>query len=87
VAAVTGTEDDEISEAVVAHAQQIRRQAASMPGPDEIRDLADAAARRREQAGMTSSDVRQLGETALARARQLAELLQELSEALAGSRS
>lgn len=63
-------------------AQRVRRDAARLPGPDGIRDLAEQAIRRGGAPGMSDTDIRALADKAIERAEQVTALLRELSSLL-----
>lgn len=73
--------EDGISDETAMIAARVRREAARLPGPDGIRDLAEQAVRH-GGAGMSSEDVRELADKAIERAEQVTELLRELSALL-----
>lgn len=62
-------------------ADRVRREAARLPGPDGIRNLAEQAVRQ-GGSGMSSEDVRALADKAIERAEQVTCLLRELSALL-----
>ena len=71
---------DDLSEDLAAAAAAIRAQASELPGPGQIRALAEQAVRHGGGAGMTEKEVRALAAKAVQRADQLAGLLRQLSE-------
>lgn len=74
-----------VSDETAAMAARVRRDAARMPGPDGIRDLAEQAVRHGGP-GMSSEDVRVLADKAIERAEQVTALLRELSSLLGEGR-
>jgi hypothetical protein len=68
-----------------ARAEQVRAQAATLPGPGEVRDLAGHAIAHGGAPGMSMDDIRELADRAVDSAEQVTVLLRRLSDLLGDS--
>jgi hypothetical protein len=73
------TEDEE---ALRARAEHVLAQAATLPGPGEVRDLAGQAIRHGGTPGMSMEEIRELADRAVDSAEQVTVLLRRLSDLL-----
>ena len=81
------TDDDGLDPVTAELAERVRREAATFPAPEEIRDLAEEAVRHGGAPGMSSDEVRRLADKAIERAEQVTDLLRQLSTLLDNGQS
>ena len=64
---------------ISAKAERLRAEAATLPSPDEVRELAERAVARGGTPDMSVDEIREIGEQAVDNAEQVAALLGRLS--------
>lgn len=75
----------EAEEELRARAELVRAEAATLPGPGEVRDLAGQAIRHGGTPGMSMEEIRDLADKAVDSAEQVTVLLRRLSVLLGDS--